>query len=189
MPKTHQLSDSMYIYYNSNELPRNVLVYINELKNSGYNVEFKEYTEELDETTGEKFNWLELYILIDAEERAKNNNYSGIRIERNFDTLSQILNLNSVNLKVIFTNKEAFAKKVLIGLKKHLKESYVGDFIHQIRFDTKNNNTMEIKIIRKSFYSWHTQTHMGNRIYDRDIVNVAREYLDNLGYKSLNVYI
>lgn len=190
MPTTHTYSRSVDTHYEFDELPKNVLLYLKELKDDGYNITFTDYYESVDKEDNEKDSGLYLELNVDAEDKARSDKYSTNGIKQEYHTIQKILNIGDVIMRMNITNKENFAKKILTGLKKHLKESYVGKAIHQIRFDTKKDYLLEIKIIRKqtTLYGYRRFSD-DEHVYDRDIKKVARDYLDNLGYTNLNVEI
>jgi len=190
MPTKQIYSKSEDTHYEFDELPKNVLLYLKELENDGYNIVFTDYYESLDKETNEKDSTLYFELNVDAEDKARSNKYSLNAINQEYHTIQKILNIGDVILRMNITNKENFAKKILTGLKKHLKESYVGKEIHQIRFDTKKNYLLEIKIIRKQDTAYIYRLNREKEyIYDRDIKKVAKDYLDNLGYTNLYVKI
>lgn len=190
MPTTHTYSKTVDTHYEFDELPKNVLLYLKELKDDGYNIVFTDYYESVDKETNEKDSALYFELNVDAEDKARSDKYSTNGINQEYHTIQKILNIGDVIIRMNITNKENFAKKILTGLKKHLKESDVGKAIHQIRFDTKKNYFLEIKIIRKQDFAYvYRMNREKEYIYDRDIKKVARDYLDNLGYTNLNVEI
>ena len=98
-----------------------------------------------------------------------------------FDDIADSIGINKFHIFTTYINKKEFAEKFLKGLKKYMKSSGEGESVHSIRFDLTTKYEMEIKIIlKKDVNSWRVGW---------EVKNLAKDYLDSLGYKNVRVYI
>jgi hypothetical protein len=174
------------IYQDESELPRNVKIFMRELRKEFPNDELKldRYDEKiiLDDDPDDT-NWYELDLTMDMDaERYAKGEYSYIKeADTKFDRLADALGINSWYISTPYINKKEFAEKFLKDLKKYMKSTGEGESIHSIRFDLTTKYEMEIKIILKK--DIHSQR------VEFSIKNLAKNYLASKGYKNVRVYI
>jgi len=193
MPKVHNnYNDTAQItrYDVESELPRNIKIFIKELrKELGDNLKLDEYTVsksllspgDKDYDPDDNNDDLDLDYFVDAEAYAKGETPYGSRseIRNKFDHLADALGIKSWNTYTKIVNKKEFADKFLKDLKKYMKSTDVGQYIHAIRFNVNNTYDLEVLfILKRDFWSRYSQ-----------VRNVAREYLDSIGYNKVSVHI
>ena len=188
MPKVYNnYNDTIqYTKYEENELPRNVKLFLRELRNGlvGGNLKFDEYLvyksllDVNDEEYEEDYDDLDLMYEMDAEEYAKGKIEfdSRYQIQSKFSHIADALGIDTWTIFPKVINKKEFAEKFLKDLKKYMKSTDVGENIHAIRFNANNSQDLEISIIFKRGFSQYTKTR-----------NVAVEYLKSVGYENVRV--
>lgn len=186
MPKifyTHNNTLEHSIYKDEAELPRNVKIFIKEIRRDFPNDELKLYTynEFKNLETNEIRNELDLEMDMDAERYAKGEYHQIKEADTKFDDIADSIGINRFHIFTPFINKKEFAEKFLKGLKKYMKSSGEGERVHSIRFDLTTKYEMEVKIILKK--DIHSQR------VEYSIKSLAKNYLDSLGYKNVRVYI
>ena len=176
------------VYRDESELPRNVKVFIKEIRREFPNDELKldKYLEKIvldDDPASPIGNWyeLDLSMTIDAERYAKGD-YSSIKeADTKFDDIADSLGIDRFHIFTTYINKKEFGEKFLKDLKIYMKSTGEGESIHSIRFDLTTKYEMEIKIILKK--DIHSQW------VEHSIKNLAKDYLASKGYKNVRVYI
>jgi hypothetical protein len=176
------------VYRDESELPRNVKVFIKEIRREFPNDELKldKYLEKIvldDDPASPIGNWyeLDLSMTIDAERYAKGD-YSSIKeADTKFDDIADSLGIDRFHIFTTYINKKEFGEKFLKDLKKYMKSTGEGESIHSIRFDLTTKYEMEIKIILKK--DIHSQW------VEHSIKILAKNYLASKGYKNVRVYI
>jgi hypothetical protein len=176
------------VYRDESELPRNVKVFIKEIRREFPNDELKldRYLEKIvldDDPASPIGNWyeLDLSMAIDAERYAKGD-YSHIKeADTKFDDIADSLGIDRFHIFTTYINKKEFGEKFLKDLKIYMKSTGEGESIHSIRFDLTTKYEMEIKIILKK--DIHSQR------VEFSIKNLAKNYLASKGYKNVRVYI
>ena len=192
MPKVHNnYNDTIQYtsYKNESELPRNIKIFIKELRrNLGDNLKLDDYVvsksllspEHEDYDEEENNDDLDLEYNVDAESYAKGKTIDSRNdIHRRFVHLADALGIENWGVFVKIINKKEFAEKFLKELKKYMKSTSVGKSIHSIRFDVKNTYDLELVFVLKREF-W--------RNYG-EVREVAKEYLESLGYKNIQVHI
>jgi hypothetical protein len=187
MPKifyTHNNTLEHSVYRDESELPRNVKVFMKEIRREFPNDELKlsTYNEFKDLETNKIRNELDLSMDIDAERYAKGD-YSHIKeADTKFDDIADSLGIDRFHIFTTYINKKEFGEKFLKDLKKYIKSTGEGESIHSIRFDLTTKYEMEIKIIlKKDAYN--------SRMVEYSIKSLAKNYLASKGYKNVRVYI
>lgn len=193
MPKVHNNYDDtiQYTKYDvESELPRNVKIFIKELKKElGDNLKFDEYNVsksllspgDKDYDPEDNNDDLDLYYFVDAESYAKGETPYGNRrdIHNKFDHLADGLGIKVWSAYTKIVNKKEFAEKFLKDLKKYMKSTGIGDYIHAIKFNVNNTYDLELVfVLKKDFWGRYS-----------DVRKIAREYLDSIGYNNVSVHI
>lgn len=193
MPKVHNnYNNTAQItrYDVESELPRNIKIFIKELRSKlGDNLKLDEYTVSKSLLSPEHQNYdpddnnddLDLDYFVDAESYAKGETPYGNRrdIQNKFDYLADALGIKSWNTYTKIVNKKEFAEKFLKDLKKYMKSTEYGDYIHAIKFNVNNTHDLELVFVLKRDF-W--------REYN-GVRKIAREYLDSIGYNKVSVHI
>lgn len=176
------------VYSDESELPRNVKIFIKEIRREFPNDELKldKYLEKIvldDDPVSPIGNWYELDLIMDMDaERYAKGEYRHIKeADTKFDDIADSLGIDRFHIFTPYINKKEFAEKFLKGLKKYMKSSGEGESIHSIRFDLTTKYEMEIKIILKK--DIHSQR------VEYSIKSLVKDYLADLGYKNVRVYI
>ena len=193
MPKVHNnYNNTAQItrYDVESELPRNIKIFIKELRNKlGDNLKLDEYTVSKSLLSPEHQNYdpddnnddLDLDYFVDAEAYAKGETPYGNRrdIQNKFDYLADALGIKSWNTYTKIVNKKEFAEKFLKDLKKYMKSTGIGDYIHAIKFNVNNTHDLELVfVLKRGFWGRYS-----------DVRKIAREYLDSIGYNNVSVHI
>ena len=180
---THNNTLEHSIYKDEAELPRNVKIFIKEIRRDFPNDELKFYTynEFKNLETNEIRNELDLEMDIDAERYAKGEYHHIKEADTKFDDIADSIGINIFHIVTTYINKKEFAEKFLKGLKKYMKSSGEGESVHSIRFDLTTKYEMEVKIILKKDVNSHR--------VEYSVKSLAKNYLDSLGYKNVRVYI
>jgi hypothetical protein len=172
------------------ELPRNIKIFIKELRSKlGDNLKFDEYNisksllnaGDKDYDPDDNNDDLDLNYFVDAEAYAKGEVPYGKRheIEDKFDHLADALGIKSWTAFTKIVNKKEFADKFLKDLKKYMKSTEVGDYIHAIKFNVNNTHDLEVVfVLKRDFWSRYSQ-----------VRDVAKEYLNSLGYKMVTIHV
>jgi hypothetical protein len=176
------------VYRDESELPRNVKVFMKEIRREFPDDELKldKYLEKIvldDDPSSPIGNWYELDLRMDIDaERYAKGDYSHIKeADTKFDDIADSLGIDRFHIFTTYINKKEFGEKFLKDLKKYMKSTGEGESIHSIRFDLTTKYEMEIKIILKK-EDW------GRRV-EFSIKNLAKDYLASKGYKNVRVYI
>ena len=181
---THNGTVEYIIYQNESELPRNVKIFIRELRKDFPNDEIKLYRYDVRKDLDDgkiDFDEVTLTMDMDAERYAKGE-YSYIKdTDNKFDGLADVLGIKRWYISTPYINKKEFAEKFLKDLKKYMKSTGDGGSIHSIKFDLTSKFEMEVKIILKKEINSHR--------VEYEIKNLAKNYLNSLGYKNIRVYI
>jgi hypothetical protein len=177
------------MYNDESELPRNIKIFIKELRSKlGDNLKFDEYSVsksllnpgDKDYDPDDNNDDLDLNYFVDAEDYAKGE-VPGKRLDINdkFDYLADALGIKSWTAFTKIVNKKEFADKFLKELKKFMKSTDVGDYIHAIKFNVNNTHDLELVfVLKRDFWSRYSQ-----------VRHAARYYLDSLGYKNVSVHV
>lgn len=173
------------VYHNENELPKNVKLFLSELRNShfGNNLKLYRFQETFDTEAGEGEseyeNDLDLEYPMDAEKYATGGYEWFNKYTTKFDILANTLGIDEFYISHPFVNKKEFAEKFLKDLKKYMKASEYGGDIHAIKFDLKNKHNFELQVILKR-HAW--RSHNNIRVF-------AKDYLTQKGYKKINIHV
>ena len=192
MPKVYNnYNDTVQItrYNDESELPRNIKIFIKELRNKlGDNLKFDEYSVsksllsagDKDYDPDDNNDDLDLNYFVDAEAYAKGEVPYGSRrdINNEFDYLADGLGIKVWTTYTKIVNKKEFADKFLKDLKKYMKSTEYGDYIHAIKFNVNNTHDLEVVFVLKRGF-WIVS-------YVRD---AARDYLDSLGYNKVSIHV
>jgi hypothetical protein len=177
-------------YNDESELPRNIKIFLKELrKELGDNVKFVEYVVSKSLLSPDDENYdpddnnddLDLDYFVDAEAYAKGEVPYGKRrdINNKFDYLADGLGIKVWTTYTKIVNKKEFADKFLKDLKKFMKSTDVGDYIHAIKFNVNNTHDLELVFVLKRDF-WNRYS------YVRD---AARDYLNSLGYNKVSIHV
>jgi len=177
------------MYNDESELPRNIKIFLKELRSKlGDNLKFDEYSVsksllnpgDKDYDPDDNNDDLDLNYFVDAEAYAKGE-VSGNRhyINNKFDYLADALGIESWTAFTKIVNKKEFGEKFLKDLKKFMKSTDVGDYIHAIKFNVNNTHDLELVfVLKRDFWSRYGQ-----------VKHAARYYLDSLGYKNVSIHV
>jgi hypothetical protein len=177
-------------YDDESELPRNIKIFIKELRSKlGDNLKFDEYSVsksllspgDEDYDPDDNNDDLDLDYFVDAEAYAKGETPYGSRrdINNEFDYLADGLGIKVWTTYTKIVNKKEFADKFLKDLKKYMKSTEYGDYIHAIKFNVNNTHDLEVVfVLKRDFWSRYS--------YVRD---AARYYLDSLGYNKVSIHV
>lgn len=176
-------------YNDESELPRNIKIFLKELrKELGDNLKFVEYvvSKSLLSPDDEHYDPddnnddLDLNYFVDAEAYAKGEVLGNRRdINDKYSHLADALGIEYWTAFTKIVNKKEFAEKFLKDLKKFMKSTEVGDYIHAIKFNVKNTHDLELVfVLKRDFWSRHS-----------NVRTAARYYLDSLGYKNVSVHV
>jgi hypothetical protein len=172
------------------ELPRNIKIFIKELRSKlGDNLKFDEYSVsksllsagDKDYDPDDNNDDLDLNYFVDAEAYAKGEVPYGSRrdINNEFDYLADGLGIKVWTTYTKIVNKKEFADKFLKDLKKYMKSTEYGDYIHAIKFNVNNTHDLEVVfVLKRDFWSRYS--------YVRD---AARDYLNSLGYNKVTIHV
>jgi hypothetical protein len=192
MPTVYNNYDEtvQYTRYNDeSELPRNIKIFLKELrKELGDNLKFDEYVVSKSLLSPDDENYdpddnnddLDLDYFVDAEAYAKgevpgNRHY----INDKFDYLADALGIKNLTTLTKIVNKKEFAEKFLKDLKKYMKSTDVGDYIHAIKFNVNNTHDLELVfVLKRDFWSRYS-----------NVRDAARYYLDSLGYNKVTIHV
>jgi len=192
MPTVYNNYDEtvQYTRYNDeSELPRNIKIFLKELrKELGDNLKFDEYVvsksllspDNKDYDPDDNNDDLDLNYFVDAEAYAKGE-VPGKRRDINdkFDYLADALGIKSWTAFTKIVNKKEFADKFLKELKKFMKSTDVGDYIHAIKFNVNNTHDLELVfVLKRDFWSRYS-----------NVRDAARYYLDSLGYNKVTIHV
>ena len=192
MPTVYNNYDEtvQYTRYNDeSELPRNIKIFLKELrKELGDNLKFDEYVVSKSLLSPDDENYdpddnnddLDLNYFVDAEAYAKGE-VPGKRRDINdkFDYLADALGIKSWTAFTKIVNKKEFADKFLKELKKFMKSTDVGDYIHAIKFNVNNTHDLELVfVLKRDFWSRYS-----------NVRDAARYYLDSLGYNKVTIHV
>jgi len=177
------------MYNDESELPRNIKIFIKELRSKlGDNLKFDEYTVsksllnpgDKDYDPDDNNDDLDLNYFVDAEDYAKGEVPGNRRdINDKFDYLADALGIKSWTAFTKIVNKKEFADKFLKELKKFMKSTDVGDYIHAIKFNVNNTHDLELVfVLKRDFWSRYS-----------NVRDAARYYLDSLGYNKVTIHV
>lgn len=172
------------------ELPRNIKIFIKELRSKlGDNLKFDEYTVSKsllspgnkDYGPDDNNDDLDLNYFVDAEAYAKGEVPYGSRrdINNEFDYLADALGIKVWTAYTKIVNKKEFADKFLKDLKKYMKSTEYGDYIHAIKFNVNNTHDLEVVFVLKRDF-WGRYSYVSS---------AAKEYLKSLGYVNVTVHV
>jgi len=192
MPKVYNNHNEtvQYTRYNDeSELPRNIKIFIKELrKELGDNLKFDEYVisksllspGDKDYDPDDNNDDLDLNYFVDAEAYAKGEVLGNRRdINDKYSHLAEALGIKSFTVFTKIVNKKEFGEKFLKDLKKYMKSTNVGNYIHAIKFNVNNTHDLEIAFVLKRDF-WNRYS---------DVRAAAKYYLNSLGYKNVSVHI
>jgi hypothetical protein len=192
MPKVYNNYNetAQYTKYDvESELPRNIKIFLKELrKELGDNLKFDEYVVSKSLLSPDDKNYdpddnnddLDLNYFVDAEAYAKGEVPGNRRdINDKFDHLADALGIKSWTAFTKIVNKKEFGEKFLKDLKKFMKSTDVGDYIHAIKFNVKNTHDLELVfVLKRDFWSRYS-----------NVRDAAKYYLNSLGYKNVSVHV
>jgi hypothetical protein len=169
----------MVDYQTYEELPKRIQYYVNSIKETGYD-DIRSFQFPCKYFGGNSFG---CSIWIDAEEMVKGLiPYRGVIQNMITNSLTKnIFNIGYLHISVHYKNKQQLGKKFLPELKKRLKESLAGKYIHSVRFDenSRNNDPEVFVVLRRD-----------NDIETWGIVkNILEDFKIEKGYPNLYVKI
>jgi len=192
MPTVYNNYDEtvQYTRYNDeSELPRNIKIFLKELrKELGDNLKFDEYVVSKSLLSPDDENYdpddnnddLVLNYFVDAEAYAKGEVPGNRRdINDKYSHLADALGIESWTTLTKIVNKKEFGEKFLKDLKKFMKSTDVGDYIHAIKFNVNNTHDLELVfVLKRDFWSRYS-----------NVRDAARYYLDSLGYNKVTIHV
>jgi hypothetical protein len=163
-------------YKQIEELPRNYQLYLNEIKNLGFddirNIYLFEYRDGVDLNF---MIWIDVEDVIDGKIETANELRHNINKKLNH----KYFGIDDINYRVKYKNKHKFADKILPDLKRELKSTIFSPMINSVRFDSLNDDTEEPTvsvILRKNInLTWESV---------RNLQSGIKEFLEE--YKQRN---
>ena len=166
-------------YKTYEELPKRIQYLINDIKSTGYeDIRSFQYPIKFygENTFGCK-------IWVDAEDVVKGIiPYRGvIHSKVNDKIINDMFGLKSSSISVHYKNKQQLGQKFLPELKKRLKESSAGEYIHSVRFNINSiNDDPEVFVVltrNKSIECWNV------------VKNILEQFILEKGYPKLYIRI
>jgi hypothetical protein len=172
-------------YLQIEELPKNYQLYLNEIKNLGFddirNIYLYEYEDGIDLNF---FIWVDVEDVIDGKIETANELRYNIIKKLNH----KYFGIDDVNYRVRYKNKHKFADKILPDLKRELKSTIFSPMINSVRFESLNDDIEEpvvSVILRKNInLTWDSRNNISHGIHD-----VLDEYKQRNGLVRLDIRV